>query len=61
MTQKDKAFVNVSLFILIVVRIMQEIDYFARQQRIKLFNTQTMKKRLNNDIFAKTNKNKNQF
>ena len=37
--QKNKTFVNVSLFILIVVKIMQEVDHFACQQRIKLLNT----------------------
>ena len=30
MIQKNEAFVNASLFILIVVKIMQKIDYFAR-------------------------------
>ena len=39
---------------------MQEIDHFARQQRIKLFNSQTMKKRLNNDVSAKANRTENQ-
>ena len=60
MTQKNEAFVNVSLFILIVVKIMQKIDHFARQQRIKLLNSQTMKKRLNIDVSAKVNKNESQ-
>ena len=59
--QKNKAFVDVSLFILILVKIMQEIDHFARQQRVKLLNSQTMKKRLNIDVSAKVNKNENQF
>ena len=61
MIQKDKTFVNVSLFILIVVKIMQKIDYFTRQQLIKLLNTQVMKKRLNNDVSMKANKNESQF
>ena len=61
MIQKNEAFVNASLFILIVVKIMQKIDHFARQQRIKLLNSQIMKKRLNIDVFAKINKNKDQF
>ena len=43
MTQKNETFVNVSLFILIVDKIMQKIDHFARQQRVKLVNTQIMK------------------
>ena len=59
MIQENEAFVNASLFILIVVKIMQEIDYFARQQRIKLLNSQTLKKRSNNDVSAKVNKNEN--
>ena len=59
--QKNKAFVNVSLFILIVVKIMQKVDHFARQQRIKLLNTQIMKKRLSNDVSAKVNRNEGQF
>ena len=45
--QKNEAFVNTLLFILIVVKILQKIDYFAQLQRVKLFNTQTLKK-LNN-------------
>ena len=61
MIQKNEAFVNASLFILIVVKIMQKIDHFTRQQRIKLLNSQTMKKRLNIDVSAKTNKNESQF
>ena len=60
MTKKNEAFVNVSLFILIVVKLMQKINYFARQQQIKLLNSQTMKKRLNNDVSAKINRNKSQ-
>ena len=59
--QKNKTFVNVSLFILILVEIMQKIDHFARQQRIKLLNSQIIKKRLNNDVSAKANKNESQF
>ena len=59
MTQENETFVNVSFFILIVVKRMQKTAHFARQQRIKLLNTQTLKKRLNNDVFAKVNKNKN--
>ena len=43
MTHKKKAFVNVSLSILIVDKIMQKIDHFALQQRIKLRNSQTEK------------------
>ena len=39
MIQKNEAFVNVSLFILIVVKIMQETDHFAHQQRVRLLNT----------------------
>ena len=31
MIQKNETFVDISLFILIVVKIMQEIDHFARQ------------------------------
>ena len=61
MIQEDEVFVNASLFILIVVKIMQEIDHFARQQRVKLLNSQIMKKRLNIDVSAKVNKNENQF
>ena len=61
MTQENEAFVDASLFILIVVKIMQKIDHFARQQRIKLLNSQIMKKRLNIDVSAKVNKNENQF
>ena len=61
MTQKIETFVNVSLSILIVVKIMQKIDYFARQQRVKLLNSQIMKKRLNIDVFTKINKNESQF
>ena len=60
MTQKNEAFVDVSLSILIVVKIMQKIDHFARQQRVKLLNSQIMKKRLNIDVSAKINRNKNQ-
>ena len=60
MTQEEKAFVDASLSILIVVKIMQEVDHFARQQRVKLLNTQTIKKRLNNDVSAKINRDKNQ-
>ena len=40
---------------------MQKIDHFARQQRIKLLNSQIMKKRLNIDVSAKVNKNENQI
>ena len=56
MTQKNETFVNASLFILIIVKILQEVDHFAQQQRIKLFNTQTMK-RLNIDVFSNVNTN----
>ena len=41
---------------MIVVNILQKTDHFAHQQRIKLFNTQTIKK-LNNDVFSYVNKN----
>ena len=61
MIQKNETFVNVSLSILIVVKIMQEIDYFARQQRVKLLSSQIMKKRLNNDVSAKANQDQSQF
>ena len=44
MIQKNEAFVNVLLFILFVVKILQETDCFAQQQRVQLFNTQIMKK-----------------
>ena len=37
----------------------QKTDHFAQQQRIKLLNTQTMK-RFNNDVFSNVNK-KDQF
>ena len=53
---KNETFVNISLFILIVVKTLQKINYFAQQQRIKLFNTQIIQK-LNNDIFSNVNKN----
>ena len=39
MIQKNAAFVNASLFTLILVKIMQKVDYFAQQHRVKLFNT----------------------
>ena len=55
MTQKNEALVNVSLFILIGVKILQEIDYFTQQQRVKLFNTQTIK-RFDNDVFLNVNR-----
>ena len=54
--QKNEAFVNVSLIILIVVQSLQKTDHFAQQQRIKLFNTQIIK-RLNKVVFSNTNKN----
>ena len=60
MIQKYETFVDTSLSIFIVAKIMQKIDHFTRQQRVKLLNTQTMKKRLNNDVSAKVNKNENQ-
>ena len=60
MTQEDEAFVDTLLSILIVVKIMQEIDHFARQERVKLLNSQTMKKRLDIDVSAKINRNENQ-
>ena len=44
MIQKNKVFVNVTLFILIFIKILQKTDYFSRQQRIKRFNTQIKKK-----------------
>ena len=56
MNQKNEVFVNASLFILIVVKILQKTDYFVQQQRINLFNTQIMK-RLNNDVFLNVNRN----
>ena len=40
---------------------MQKIDHFARDQRIKLLNTQTMKKQLNNDVSVKVNRDESQF
>ena len=57
---KNEIFVNVSLFILIVVKILQETDHITRQQRIKLLNTQIIK-RMSNDVFSKINRNDNQF
>ena len=59
MIQEDKIFVNTSLFILIVVKILQKTNHLAQQQRIKLFNTQIMK-RLDNNVFSNVNRN-NQF
>ena len=56
MIQKNKTFVDTLLFNLIVVKILQKVDHFARQQRIKLLNTQIIK-RLNNDVFSNVNKN----
>ena len=56
MIQRDKTFVNVSLFILIAIKILQKTDYFAQQQRVKLFNTQIMKK-LSKEVFSNVNRN----
>ena len=39
-----------------VIKIWQKTDYFARQQRVKLFNTQIIKKS-NNEIFSKIDEN----
>ena len=55
MIQKNEIFVKILLSILIVVKILAKTNYFAQQQRIKLFNTQTIK-RISNDVFLNVNK-----